>query len=413
MSKIAIQIKNISKMYRIGIEDEVHDTLSGKLFSWIKSPLKNYKKLRSLTKFEKNNDDKDVIWALKDISFNVNNGDVLGIIGKNGAGKSTLLKVLSRITEATSGTITVDGRIASLLEVGTGFHPELTGRENVFLNGTILGMTKKEILKKFDQIIDFSGINEFIDTPVKRYSSGMRVRLAFAVAAHLEPEILLIDEVLAVGDTEFQNKCLDKMDDISSKGRTIIFVSHNLEAIESICDKVVVLKKGKIIAQETANKAISIYLNNEANKFHSLDDFRSYKMNSNMLFKTIKCMDNDIKIGDKIKLLVTVKSKVSESGVIFGVLIFNNLSKPIGASYTKKYDIKPGINKHIFSLANIKLLPGEYSLGMSIGKGDYRGRKDFDIILGYPQFRIKPNNELIKTFKIRKELGDIIFDIEY
>ncbi|SVD34109.1 uncharacterized protein METZ01_LOCUS386963, partial [marine metagenome] len=220
MSDIPIKVNNLSKRYRIGLKEELHDTFVGSMVEWFKSPFSNYKKVKSLSTFSNNGESDDIIWALKDVSFEVKRGEVLGIIGKNGAGKSTLLKILCRITGPTNGQISINGRIASLLEVGTGFHSELSGRENVYLNGTILGMTKSEIDKKFDQIIDFSGVEEFIDTPVKRYSSGMKVRLAFSVAAHLEPEILLIDEVLAVGDLEFQRKCLGKMEEVSQSGRT-------------------------------------------------------------------------------------------------------------------------------------------------------------------------------------------------
>ncbi len=244
MTDKAIIVDNLSKQYRIGIEDEVHDSLSGAILSWIKSPLKNFRKIQILGDFNQENNN-DTIWALNDISFEVNQGEVLGIIGKNGAGKSTLLKILSRITSPSNGRVQLNGRIASLLEVGTGFHHELTGRENIFLNGAILGMRKFEIENKFNQIVDFSGVKKFIDTPVKRYSSGMRVRLAFAVAAHLDPEILLIDEVLAVGDTEFQKKCIGKMSDIASEGRTVIFVTHNMSALQSLCSRTILLHKGE------------------------------------------------------------------------------------------------------------------------------------------------------------------------
>jgi lipopolysaccharide transport system ATP-binding protein len=202
----------------------------------------------------------EIIWALNDVSFDVEQGEVLGIIGRNGAGKSTLLKILSRVTAPTTGVVKIKGRIASLLEVGTGFHPELTGRENIYLNGTILGMRRKEIESKFNEIVDFSGVEQFIDTPVKRYSSGMYVRLAFAVAAHLEPEILLVDEVLAVGDAEFQEKCLGKMETISQEGRTILFVSHNLSAIKSLCKRGIVLHEGKLYIDLPADEAVEKYL---------------------------------------------------------------------------------------------------------------------------------------------------------
>jgi len=199
-------------------------------------------------------------WALKDVSFEVKRGEVLGIIGRNGAGKSTLLKILSRITEPTEGRVTIKGRVASLLEVGTGFHPELTGRENIYLNGAILGMTRAEIKRKFDEIVAFSEVEKFLDTPVKRYSSGMYVRLAFAVAAHLEPEILVVDEVLAVGDAEFQKKCLGKMEDVAGHGRTVLFVSHNMEAIERLCRTCVTLEGGKAIGIDAASSAVVKYL---------------------------------------------------------------------------------------------------------------------------------------------------------
>ena len=266
---IAIRVENLSKLYRIGLKQEIHDTLVGGIVDFMKSPFKNYRIYRSLYRFSdneikdlNNNNAKnsDTIWALKDVSFEVKRGEVIGIIGRNGAGKSTLLKILSKITVPTRGFAEIRGRISSLLEVGTGFHPELTGRENVFLNGTILGMTKKEIDRKFDEIVDFSGLERFIDTPVKRYSSGMKVRLAFSVAAHLEPEILLIDEVLAVGDVEFQKKCLGKMDEVATGGRTILFVSHNMIALQSLCNQAIWIDEGMIVEQGEASQTVSSYL---------------------------------------------------------------------------------------------------------------------------------------------------------
>lgn len=218
MSQPMIKVEHLSKQYKIGV-DRTYNTLQDSIISTVKSPLSLFKK----------GNNNDTFWALKDVSFEVEEGEVVGIIGRNGAGKSTLLKILSRITEPTEGRITMRGRVGSLLEVGTGFHPELTGRENIYLNGSILGMKKREMDDKFDEIVKFAEIEKFLDTPVKRYSSGMYVWLAFAVAAHLEPEILLVDEVLAVGDAAFQKKCLGKMEDVSSKeGRTVLFVSHNM-----------------------------------------------------------------------------------------------------------------------------------------------------------------------------------------
>jgi lipopolysaccharide transport system ATP-binding protein len=265
MSDIAIKVENISKRYRIGLKEETKDTFLGAMGSILRSPLGNLKKLKKLTKFQDDNKEhEDIIWALKDVSFEVKKGEVIGIIGANGAGKSTLLKILAQITHPTSGRVELNGRVASLLEVGTGFHSELTGRENIYLNGTILGMTKKEINRKMDEIIEFSGVEKFIDTPVKKYSSGMGVRLAFSVAAHLEPEILLIDEVLAVGDAKFQKKSLGKMGEISSqKGKTVLFVSHNMTAIQRICSSCICLKGGLFSLKGKTTDVVSQYISDE------------------------------------------------------------------------------------------------------------------------------------------------------
>ena len=270
---IAIKVENISKIYRIGLKQEMHDSFARTVLEFLRSPLKNYRKYRSLYQFddiESINDSNsgtgssDIIWALRDVCFEVEQREVVGIIGKNGAGKSTLLKILSRITDPTRGRAEMDGRISSLLEVGTGFHQELTGRENVYLNGTILGLKKKEVDSKYDEIVDFSGVEKFIDTPVKRYSSGMKVRLAFSVAAHLEPEIFLVDEVLAVGDAEFQKKCLRAMDDMRSGGRTVIFISHHMAAVENLCPRVIWLDNGQVRQDGDAREVIKAYLSSFA-----------------------------------------------------------------------------------------------------------------------------------------------------
>ncbi|MEQ8924672.1 MAG: ABC transporter ATP-binding protein [Fulvivirga sp.] len=263
MEEVVISVKEVSKRYRIGVADERKDTLAGQIGQLLLSPFKNFKRLIQLKNF-KDTDASNVSWALKNVNFEVNRGEVLGIIGHNGAGKSTLLKILSRITEPTEGEIQIKGRVSSLLEVGTGFHPELSGRENVYMNGTILGMTKKEIDAKFDEIVEFSGIGKYLDTPVKFYSSGMKVRLAFSVAAHLEPEILIIDEVLAVGDAEFQNKCLGKMNEVANSGRTVLFVSHNIAAVKSLCSRSIVLKGGMKIFDGLTKDGIDNYLDSSA-----------------------------------------------------------------------------------------------------------------------------------------------------
>jgi len=267
----AIKVDNISKRYRIGVKEKRHDTVGGEILHMLISPFHNFRKYRSLYRFKggvegidfdaEEQASPDIIWALKDVSFQVPPGEVLGLIGRNGAGKSTLLKILARITDPTTGYAEIQGRISSLLEVGTGFHPELTGRDNVFLNGTILGMKKREIEEKFDEIVHFSGVERFIDTPVKRYSSGMKVRLAFSVAAHLEPELLIIDEVLAVGDADFQAKCLNKMERIGQEGRTVLFVSHNMAAVTRLCSKALLLEGGRVVNSGSAHEVVGAYLN--------------------------------------------------------------------------------------------------------------------------------------------------------
>ena len=255
----AISVKNLGKQYVIGAAETKfrYNMLRDVIVDTISAPVRLAKALIGKSDRRAN---KNFVWALDDVSFDLEEGKVLGIVGRNGAGKSTLLKILSRVTEPTRGTVTVRGRVGSLLEVGTGFHPELTGRENIYMNGAILGMKRAEIDSKFDEIVDFSEVTQFIDTPVKRYSSGMYLRLAFAVAAHLEPEILVVDEVLAVGDAEFQRKCLGKMGDVAQQGRTVLFVSHNMSAILRLTSEAIVLNKGKLIMRAPTQQAVDFYL---------------------------------------------------------------------------------------------------------------------------------------------------------
>lgn len=260
MSDIAIRVENLSKLYHIGRTRQRHDTLRDAVVDLGQRLSGRFRNPQSAIP---NQQSADEFWALKDVSFEVKRGEVVGIIGRNGAGKSTLLKILSQITEPTSGRAEIHGRVASLLEVGTGFHPELTGRENIYLNGAILGMRREEITRQFDEIVAFTEIEKFLDTPVKRYSSGMYVRLAFAVAAHLEPEILLVDEVLAVGDAAFQKKALGKMSDVVAKGRTVLFVSHNMTAVKSLCQSAILLRKGNLICVDKAHTVVNSYLSTD------------------------------------------------------------------------------------------------------------------------------------------------------
>lgn len=274
MKNIALEVENLSKQYRLGQVGT--GTLSHDLNRWwhkIRGKEDPYLKIGEVNDRTKSGDS-DYVWALQDVNFKIEQGDAVGIIGRNGAGKSTLLKLLSKVTKPTTGNIKVKGRIASLLEVGTGFHPEMTGRENIFLNGAILGMTRKEIKSKFDEIVDFAGVERYIDTPVKRYSSGMYVRLAFAVAAHLESEILIVDEVLAVGDAEFQKKCLGKMGDVSKgEGRTVLFVSHSMASVRKLCNKGIILQNGKSILNGPIDSVVSYYENEAAAENKVLDIF--------------------------------------------------------------------------------------------------------------------------------------------
>jgi len=400
MNDIAIKIDNISKRYRIGLKEELHDTFLSALASWIKAPISNFKKLRKFIVFDDNETSEDTIWALKDISFEVKVGEVLGIIGKNGAGKSTLLKILARITEPSSGRALLNGRVSSLLEVGTGFHPELTGRENVYLNGTILGMSKIEIDRKFDEIVDFSGIEKFIDTPVKRYSSGMRVRLAFAVAAHLEPEILLIDEVLAVGDVVFQKKCLGKMEAVSKSGRTVFFVSHNMAAISSICSKAILLEQGRLVELGDTDHIIAQYLksNYEMSKV-PLNQRNDRGGNGNLKFSAISILNSkgyyidhvvsgqDINISLKYHLRASCTGNIT-FGVNFdgflGQQMFQCRSNLVGQTY--KDLPSNGVIK--CSIPKIPLPPGEYKLKLWAKDG-----RDFlDVIEGAMTLTVHPGD---------------------
>lgn len=310
MSTTAIQFDHVGKLYKLGLVGT--GTLSHDLNRWWKTTVLRqedpYLKIGETNDRSKKGAS-DYVWALKDITFDVQEGDVVGIIGKNGAGKSTLLKLLSRVTSPTTGVIRARGRIASLLEVGTGFHPELTGRENIYMNGSIMGMTRQEITRKLDEIVDFAGVERYVDTPVKRYSSGMTVRLGFAVAAFLEPEILVVDEVLAVGDAEFQKKAIGKMQDVSKgEGRTVLFVSHNMAAVRSLCSKGVLLENGQIVYQGNTDDTINLYLNKESLK-------ESDNIKDRIAWKKHTITIDDIEINNSVKSFSTIASNQKELNV--------------------------------------------------------------------------------------------------
>jgi len=312
----AISISNLSKSYRIGLLQKRNDTLRDALISVLKLPGRL---------FSREGSDYEIMWALKDVSFEVSKGESVGIIGRNGAGKSTILKILSRITSPTSGSATINGRVGSLLEVGTGFHPELTGRENIFLNGAILGMKNREIRRKMDEIIAFSEIEKFLDTPIKRYSSGMYVRLAFAVAAHLEPEILVVDEVLAVGDVIFQRKCLGKMKDISSEGRTVLFVSHNMLALRDICKRSILLDSGRLVCDADTGVAIDRYMG-ESSGLTSRVEWKGDDVPRNSFFRLLS-FDIVDEAGNSV-------SQMKMSGDLFFKIAFETLADNVRARFS-------------------------------------------------------------------------------
>jgi lipopolysaccharide transport system ATP-binding protein len=339
MSDTMIQVHGLSKQYRLG-------RLQG--YQTLRESLMGFgRRLFSRTKPVSDEASAD-LWALKDVSFSVNRGEVVGVIGRNGAGKSTLLKVLSRITGPTEGSIEINGRVGSLLEVGTGFHPELTGRENIFLNGAILGMHRSEILKKFDEIVEFSEIERFIDTPVKRYSSGMYMRLAFAVAAHLEPEILVVDEVLAVGDASFQKKCLGKMGEVAKGGRTILFVSHNMVAIRKLCNKAVVLNRGRVQFTGDVGSAVDLYLTgNDATVSHGnvIDLSGIHQAGSGQVkFLSVRCrrLDSDstqITVMDPFEIEITFQTTQSVRDLVVGLAIRTQEDLPLFATHWNDFGL--------------------------------------------------------------------------
>lgn len=377
MSQTILKVENLSKQYRLGKIGT--GTLSHDLNRWwhsIRGKEDPYLKIGEAND-RANKATSDYVWALQDINFEVQKGDVLGIIGKNGAGKSTLLKILSRVTSPSTGTVKTRGRIASLLEVGTGFHPEMTGRENIFLNGAILGMTKREIASKIDEIIAFSGCERYIDTPVKRYSSGMTVRLAFAVAAHLEPEILVIDEVLAVGDAEFQKKAIGKMQDISKgEGRTVLFVSHNMAAVKSLCKTGIVLEKGRLTFQGTSEECVGYYLNDSGTHAFNFKKYNEsyvkefFTLNSIGVKNVTKSFDDTLVENLAIELIISIDFKIIPDNYHITYHLYNELGEALFSFYDSKGDakLKMGTNQLICTIPADFFQSGNYSLALFIVK---------------------------------------------
>jgi len=385
MPESAIVVENLSKRYLIG-----HRSSEGGAYKYtalrdvVGREVRNFaRKVTDLVHGRQvlKGDEIEEFWALKDVNFEVRQGEIIGVVGRNGAGKSTLLKILSRITEPTRGRVSLRGRVSSLLEVGTGFHPELTGRENIFLNGAILGMTQREVRRKFDEIVAFAEVEKFLDTPVKHYSSGMHVRLAFAVAAHLEPEILVVDEVLAVGDSEFQKKCLGKMNDVSrTQGRTVLFVSHNMEAIIKLCTRGIYLESGRVRNVGDIKSVVEAYLNNQVTSPRVVDlsnRARTQHFTRNARLITVVPSDPEsnwsFSFGQplSIDLSIDVQSAVDQLQV--GIGIFSSRGFEV-ASWTNKCSaielrVRSGINIFRIEFQHMRLLPGRYSLGIAVDCG--------------------------------------------
>ncbi|MBK8023629.1 MAG: ABC transporter ATP-binding protein [Chloroflexi bacterium] len=415
MSDIAVEVHNLGKLYRIGGKEEKYSTLRD---SVVKAAAAPYRRVRAILRGESAAAHNEEIWALNDISFQVKHGEVVGIIGRNGAGKSTLLKILSRITEPTTGHALVYGRVGALLEVGTGFHPELTGRENVFLNGAILGMSRAEIERKFDEIVDFAGVEAFIDTPVKHYSSGMGLRLGFAVAAHLEPEILIVDEVLAVGDVEFQRKCLGKMSQVAGEGRTVLFVSHQLQAVESLCTRAIMLQNGRILLDGDVQSIIESYVRSISERSVSADrwtDESDRGGNGTSRFRSIRILDKEghettaLPMGvERFSIELTFECRSPLRNPSFALRLQNTLKVDIVSWRTHEtLGEMPGAERGgcvRLNVEGLNLLPGSYFLSVAMNDGG----QVIDLVEQCAQIEIVPRS-IYNTGKLPDTRRSLIF----
>ncbi len=427
MSDTVIRVENLGKKYIIGHQQEgrtkyksLREVLSDRAKSLSKKLLKpSGKKIYNSTREE--------FWALKDISFEIKQGERVGIIGRNGAGKSTLLKVLSRITEPTTGRISIKGRVASLLEVGTGFHPELTGRENIYLNGAILGMSKADIKRKFDEIVDFAEVEKFLDTPVKRYSSGMYVRLAFAVAAHLEPEILIVDEVLAVGDAQFQKKCLGKMEDVGKEGRTVLFVSHNMGTITQLCTQGIYLKAGEIVDINDVNSIVFKYLQEGNTNNGSVQLFKNQNLDilrkkQKLFFKKIYITNNEnIEASDidvRYPFYINLEYEITQNltNVELSVDIFTSDGRPVTG--TNQSDVSPeilekrniGIYQSSIKLPGMFFMPGTFMITVAAHEPM---REILDIHEKILNFRIIDTGTKLAKYNLNHNIGVVMVELPW
>jgi len=392
VSDAAIRVEKLGKRYRIG-QREQYGALRETLVEMVKAPLRRLRAPRS-------SGSSNTLWALRDVSLEVAPGEVLGVIGHNGAGKSTLLKILSRITEPTEGRAEVRGRVGSLLEVGTGFHPELTGRENIYLNGAILGMKRSEIARRFDEMVAFAEVERFIDTPVKRYSSGMYLRLAFAVAAHLEPEILLVDEVLAVGDAAFQKKCLGRMSDVAREGRTVLFVSHNLPSIEKLCQRVVVIDGGRVLMQGDPVACIAAYLGARTEPKAAVDLAAVARLDPRLtpVFTSLDLQDGEgnpiatVGCGETLEFHLAYTAPREITSPSFGIVISNGMGMPLFFLQTRTqhglWEKAPVRGRLVCRLDQVPLVPGEYLLTI----GCMTGERQLDLLEHVASFSVEPRD---------------------
>lgn len=412
MAELAVKVENVYKEYRLGAIGGA--TLKGEIQSKLAKLRK--KEDPNLKIGEKAHEKNERFMAINGMSFEVEKGEAIGIIGHNGAGKSTILKLICRVTTPTKGNIYLNGRITSMLEVGTGFHPELTGRENVYLNGAILGMSKSEIDKKFDEIVEFSEVGQFIDTPIKRYSSGMKVKLAFAVASHLDSEIMIMDEVLAVGDVNFQNKCIERMKKVANEeGRTILYVSHNMATVKSLCNRCIVLSKGQVIFEGDTEEAIAIYMKNDAlddtTFFDTSKAKRHRKCNQRHLLQSLEILHKErpqFEYGEKFTFRTSWLSENDDETLKMKLVVNGIDATPVGVVFCGELDHKKGENQKDFVFDTSYLVPGKYTVDVILYDNDEAGNVMFYDRTTALRFTVEHSDESIKLKHWFKDWGNAV-----
>ena len=412
MEELAIRVENVSKEYRLGAIGGA--TLKGEIQSKLAKLF--HKEDPNLKIGEKAHDKNERFLALNNLSFDIKKGETVGVIGRNGAGKSTILKLICRVTAPTKGNIYLNGRITSMLEVGTGFHPELTGRENVYLNGAILGMTKAEIDKKFDEIVEFSEVGQFIDTPVKRYSSGMKVKLAFAVASHLESEIMIMDEVLAVGDVAFQNKCIDRMKKVAEEeGRTILYVSHNMATVKSLCNRCIVLSHGQLAFEGETDEAIAVYMQDDSldntTFFDTSEAKRHPKCNQRHLLQNLHMYEaktNNLEYGTVFPFRIEWNSKNADERLLMKMVINGIDTTPVGVIFGGELAHQEGINSAEFEFDTSYLVPGKYTVDVILYDEDQSGSIMFYDRTTALRFTVEHSDKSVKLKHWFKDWGNAV-----